>query len=134
MNDGQVTVVKDGRVVMKIITNDHGDRVRVLARAIRRLGKNPTPDAVYRLALALGFGSYQTLTMQSALSSTHQLYVEEEDREVTVRTELAVCTVTPHAEDDCDVPPQYSKGDLFSRPKFSPYKNGRASHLAIVQC
>lgn len=60
---GMVSIVKDGRVQMKIVAGCDGDRANELADWLR---SEPTakPQEVYDMALEIGFGNRETLVVQ----------------------------------------------------------------------
>lgn len=61
MTQGIVSVVKDGAVRLKIITGSDGMQAPKIAKAIREMGRVPTTDEAYNMAMRLGFGHKHSL-------------------------------------------------------------------------
>lgn len=54
---GLVSVLKDGQVVLKIITSYHGERARAVAKTIRKMKRVPTMKEARHIAENAGFGN-----------------------------------------------------------------------------
>lgn len=101
---GMVTVQQRGKVIMKVIAGIDGDKAQALATLM--LDAWPmTVDAVYHMALEIGFGSPESLVIMTAN---------------TVRF-----------DGDEDLHPRYR--DTFQEPRFNPrWESGICDHIAIV--
>ena len=102
---GLVTVLKGGRVVMKIITGSDGMHAPKLASKLRSFGRVPALDEAYRFALSLGFGSSASLVVMNERS-------------------------TFFFGDD-ELSPLYR--ETFDQPEFNPrWRQGTADHVEVV--
>lgn len=105
MTQGVLSIVKDGKVRMKIIAGCDGGRVIGLATRIRELGRVPTLDEAYQMAQRVRLGSTEDLVVMN---------------ETDVKF-----------EGDEDLDPRYR--DTFDQPEFNPrWALGTADHVEIV--
>ncbi len=54
---GLVSVLREGQVVLKIITSYHGERARAVAKTIRKMKRVPTMKEARHIAENAGFGN-----------------------------------------------------------------------------
>lgn len=102
---GLVTVVKDGRVVMKIITGSDGMHAPTLASVLKASRQVPQLEEAYKLALSLGFGSRGSLVV---MNETQELFHGDDDLSSLYR-------------------------ETFGQPEFNPrWKQGTADHIEVV--
>lgn len=68
---GVVSVVHQGRVVLKVIAGCDGYNAKKLSHAIRRLGRVPTLSEAYEMATNVGFGESGNLVVMDERRSKH---------------------------------------------------------------
>ncbi|MSU75067.1 MAG: hypothetical protein EXS55_00930 [Candidatus Magasanikbacteria bacterium] len=103
---GLVTVRKGGEVVMKIVAGMDGMKANQVANAVAKLGRAPTVDEAWRLAIKRGFGHAATLVVMTA-------------------------TQVRQGGDNGRLDRRYRR--TFHRPEFNPgWKHGTADHIKVV--
>jgi hypothetical protein len=103
---GLVTVLKDGKVRMKIVAGTNGSKAAVVARAIKDLRRVPTLKEAYQLAAEHNFGTRQDLIV---INQKRAKYEGSEP-----------------------LPPRYRS--TFNSPVFNPrWKYGIADHVEVVR-
>ncbi|MDQ5893681.1 MAG: hypothetical protein QG640_693 [Patescibacteria group bacterium] len=76
MTQGLISIVQDGKVVMKIITGADGQCASKVAKAIKKLGHIPEPEEAYDLALRHGFGHESSLVVMNGKETFHKTDTE----------------------------------------------------------
>ncbi len=108
MTQGHVTVLKDGKVVMKIISGNDGMNAKNVAKKIKKLRRVPRLKEAYNLASRLGFGSPDRLVVMGEKRSW-------KNNDVIGRLHR-----------------RYRR--TFHQPRFNPrWKYGTADHIVIVR-
>lgn len=106
MTQGLVTIMKDGKVRMKIVAGGDGDRAAQLAAPIRALGRVPTLDEAYTLAEQVGFGSPGSLVV---INETRYKFHGDGRLSKLYRS-------------------------TFNRPRFNPrWHYGTADHIKVIK-
>ncbi len=110
--DGQVTVVEHGEVQLKIVAGEGGENAEQVAKAIKKLGKIPSPSHAYQLARDLAFGSPESLV---------------------VLTPGQLLFFGIHENEDDEIPARYRDPAVFQDPNRTPWReSGRTECLHVV--
>ena len=105
MTQGIVTVVKDGKVIIKIITGSDGKKAAKLAKRIEKDSTLKSAKDLYALAIKIGFGGEDSLVVLTETKTFHKTGERINRR--------------------------YRQ--TFNQPEFNPrWKEGTAEHVKVV--
>jgi hypothetical protein len=125
---GIVSIVKDGRVVMKVVAGCDGYYAPNLAAKLRERharGETLLPPAVYAMALDIGLGCEDCLVVQCVTDGTLQIVAAKEIRENLAAVKQSEIEDMPGA--------LYWDLEKFMDSKFNPrWRHGSAAHMEMV--